>query len=838
MFCLMLCLRGLASAQTQETFTNAIGNGLWSEGANWSPITNGGGPNGNYNVTIPCCVGMPTGGVIMDVSASIVNLVIDINATMTITNGAALTITGTEILNAGLLTITDLTNFNPGGKIYIDNTTTLSGSGSTSLNSTVSVGIYGKGTLINQQTINGTAGGVIHASLQNVGPNGQITGGPSTNPLILAGPVTNSGLISGLGFTTVVLNENTVRNAGGTIDGGGNSGQVLLTGCTIIGGTVGSASAFYSPTLNGVTIAPTGIYDVTSNSTQPNATTLVGTITNNGQIVVNAPAGEQSASLYLDGAVTLTGTGQIAMSGTNASIQGKGSGATLKNVSPHAISGGVITGLSLLTNESEIANALDLAVGTLDNTGGTISNPTTITGGLIESGIISAGVSPGLTLTGGPTLSGVTFTGGAQGVVNSIDSVFTGQKAPNIILTNVQINDSGVLTVKGPLEINSPGDLQLNSFELPVTLSLEGPVSVTGTGELLTSESPNNFIVGTAGTTDALTISVPTVALSGLNLGDGTFPITFGSTATVTSGGYPLIINVPSGPGKKAANSGFTNLGTLVEDNPSSLIQILGNFTNFNSTTGTLTGGSYMLDGTLEFNNANIVSNGAKFNLTGDGQVLNQSGVNALANFNNNTSTGTFETSGGQSFETSGTFSNEGNSVISAGSYFTVGGTSTNYNQSGTTAVTTVDGRLIAPAGGLTNIAAGTLQSSGQFEGDVSVGNATGGAAATFIVADSKKSSALVTLFNNYTQLATGVMDVQIGGTTAGTEYSQLSVTGDVTLGGTLNVVLINKFKPVSGEQFIIINAPSGVTGTFATVNLPPKFQVVYNSTSVQLQVQ
>lgn len=204
----------------------------------------------------------------------------------------------------------------------------------------------------------------------------------------------------------------------------------------------------------------------------------------------------------------------------------------------------------------------------------------------------------------------------------------------------------------------------------------------------------------------------------------------------------------------------------------------------------------------------------------------------------NNTSKGTFELSGEQSFETSGTFTNEGTVNIAANSFFTIGGTSTNYNQSGTTAVTTIDGRLTVPAGGLANITGGTLQASGQFDGDVSVGNAAGGAAATFIVGDSKKASALVTMSNNYTQLATGIMDVQIGGTTAGTQYSQLSVTGAVTLGGTLKGTLTNKFKPVAGDQFTITTAPSGVSGTYATVTLPTKFQAVYNSTSVELEVQ
>jgi len=840
-FCLIPCLRGLASAQVLETWTNSNGqgNGLWSNGNNWSPPTKPGGPNGNYNVTIPCCTVESASGPIMDVSASIVNLTIQADASLSITNRSTLTITGTTISNNGLLTIAIFTGYAKGGTITIENTVTLSGTGSVSLNSFGPLSaINGSGTLINQQTINGTAGGAIYVALQNVGPSGLITGGPSTHPLWLYGSVTNSGKILGQGFTTVAFYKNTVQNAEGTIDGGGGGGQVLLYGCKVIGGTIGSASAVAStstssaPTLNGVTIAPTGIYSVTSTSTLISATTLEGTIANDGQIRVTGAELQLDATLYISGSVTLSGTGQIAMSGANASIEGQDLSATLTNAYPHVINGGTITGLSTLTNVSTISNATMISnIDKLVNTGATLEDIANISGVYVDDGTIEAPVNPGTTVTNS-TFSGVTFTGGTQGVVYPISATLNGVEAVNTVETNFVVNGNSMLTLKGPTVAGAGGEVDLNGLlpSAPATVVVEGAASVTGTGEWVTSLAPYNYTVGAAGTKNSLTINLPMVSTEGWNLGDGTFPITFGATNILTSGGDPLIINV--------GTNSFTNLGTMANTSPGSLVEILGNFTNFNSTTNTLTRGNYMLGGPLQFNNANLVNNSANLTLDNDGQIENQSAGNGLANFNNNTATGTFELSGGQSFETGGTFNNEGTSIISAGSDFTVGGTSTNYNQSGTTAITTVDGTLIVPAGGLTSITGGALHASGQFQGNVSVGNTAGGAAATLIVGDSRKSSALVTMLNNYTQLATGVMDAQIGGTTAGTQYSQLSVTGDVTLGGTLNVVLTNKFKPVSGDQFTIINAPSGVTGTFATVNLPPKFQVVYNPTNVELEVQ
>lgn len=63
-----------------------------------------------------------------------------------------------------------------------------------------------------------------------------------------------------------------------------------------------------------------------------------------------------------------------------------------------------------------------------------------------------------------------------------------------------------------------------------------------------------------------------------------------------------------------------------------------------------------------------------------------------------------------------------------------------------------------------------------------------------------------------------GSFDVEIGGTTACTEYDQLQVTGTVNLsGGTLNVSRWNGFNPTAGQTYTIItNDLADSTGTFA----------------------
>lgn len=75
-----------------------------------------------------------------------------------------------------------------------------------------------------------------------------------------------------------------------------------------------------------------------------------------------------------------------------------------------------------------------------------------------------------------------------------------------------------------------------------------------------------------------------------------------------------------------------------------------------------------------------------------------------------------------------------------------------------------------------------------------------------------------ITINGNYTQGANGVMTLEIGGTAPGTEYDQLRVNGTATLGGTLNVSLINGFRPAVGTIFQLI-APNAFAGSFATIN-------------------
>jgi hypothetical protein len=72
-----------------------------------------------------------------------------------------------------------------------------------------------------------------------------------------------------------------------------------------------------------------------------------------------------------------------------------------------------------------------------------------------------------------------------------------------------------------------------------------------------------------------------------------------------------------------------------------------------------------------------------------------------------------------------------------------------------------------------------------------------------------------------YVQSGTGKLQIELGGTTPGTNYDQLSVTSVASLAGMLNVSLVDGFSPAVGNTFNILDALT-FNGIFSTITLPP----------------
>jgi Ca2+-binding RTX toxin-like protein len=167
-----------------------------------------------------------------------------------------------------------------------------------------------------------------------------------------------------------------------------------------------------------------------------------------------------------------------------------------------------------------------------------------------------------------------------------------------------------------------------------------------------------------------------------------------------------------------------------------------------------------------------------------------------------------------------GTLDVNDNSVVidSAAGFFNQNGGTSNLN----------GGTLVAPT---VNLQAGLLAGNGAITGNLL--NA-GTVAPGF-------SAGSISISGNYTQSATGTLQMQIGGTTAGTGFDQLSVGDTAQLNGTLAVSLINGFVPASGDAFALLpyvhhsgdfSSKTGLQftgGVFQTQPQPLKYLLIAN---------
>jgi len=141
-------------------------------------------------------------------------------------------------------------------------------------------------------------------------------------------------------------------------------------------------------------------------------------------------------------------------------------------------------------------------------------------------------------------------------------------------------------------------------------------------------------------------------------------------------------------------------------------------------------------------------------------------------------------------------------------------------------------GSLFLIAAGSIKVDGGSVFGNG---GKLSANVVSGG---TITPADSSTATGSLSVTGNYTQGSKGALDINLAATT---QFNTLNVTGKATLGGTLNIGLLNGFVPAPNSTFKVLTCSSR-SGTFATVNGTAingseHFVVQYNSKNVTLQV-
>lgn len=577
-------------------------------------------------------------------------------------------------------------------------------------------------------------------------------------------------------------------------------------------------------------------------------------------VTLNSTAVVTNLTLVSGNSLVATSTSALNFEGTGGTTLSNAGSIELKNGSSLNLSG--VTSLTISGGGTIALDTSSNAIGSVGSPGGILTNEETVSGQggfglggleIMNKGTISA---VGGTLTLEPNSSGVTNSGTLQATTGATLAIIFGSPAPinnaggtihaqtgAIVIINGPIITGGSLTTSGTGVFQTPGgggSPTLNGVDLAgvfqlessasailkgtvantgtiqllggAQLSMSGPVTLSGGGSITMSNVTSNIITASGG--------VGTLISHNMILGSGAIELAFTNEGTVEANQpVPLVIfSSLFGSGE------FKNTGTLIA-NAGSTLQVEGAFTNLAA--GTLTGGTYKVNGTLELP-GDITTNSARITLTGTtSQILDASLANALAKLASNSATGSFTLAGNQNFSSSGGFSNAGTVKISTGSTFKA----SSYTQ--TKGATTVNGSLVMmPSTGAINLNGGSLFGGG--------GTLTGKVTSIAVVtpANSATATGKLAINGTYTQNSSGALDVRFASTKA---FSQVNVSGAVALGGTLNISFPTSFAPTIGSTFTILTG-SSVTGKFATVtglsiNSTEHFQVTYNANNVTLTV-
>jgi hypothetical protein len=757
--------------------------------------------------------------------------------------------------------------------------------------------IQGGGGL--DMTFNNAKAGVINANESGVqlvvGRNN--SQGPSTNTGLME--ATDGGQLV-MGSLTLNNVGGTIKAAGKNsyvqLEGEGQGGETFTGGTwtTANGGAIQvvDSSALLDGT-NGNTITNSGTMQLVDGAAHPGGN-FQGTLMNTGTLQILSKGSGMGVNIPGGQTFTLTGSGSLTMGdGTSNAYNNQNyiSGATF--VSQQLIQGtGNILNLVSFNNSATInanvptgPNNLQLQLGragastntgTIEATNGGVLLIGSTTINNVGGTIAASGTGSNLSLVGslgtsGLTISGGTFDGSGGGVIygqggSLLDGTTSTVNNTGTMVINYQdlqaqgtLNNSGTMQILAPTNDNGQTFLQIPNGE---------NLTITGKGTIIMGDGTDNSYnnnaaignnLGTNGTFDNRTTIEGTggIVLTNEVINDGTI---IANVPTGTSGLMLLVdrvANIQNNGTIRATQGGifyigggsccgnpFTNAGTIIADAKSTVnLQNANPFGNLAN--GVLTGGTYNVTGTLEIP-GNITTNDAKITLNGKAsQILNPS-TNALAGFVTNASKGSFSVTAGQSFTSAGTFTNQGAITVGKGSTFTVG-SGGSYLQ--TEGKTTVNGKVTlssteektdeadsdsSPAAANIRIAKGTLFGNG---GTVAAHVYSSG---TVIPADSLTATGKLAITGAYTQTAAGALDANIAGASSG-QFNVLNVTGAATIGGTLNIGLLDKFVPAVGDTFEILTAKK-VTGTFATVNGTKindseHFTVTYNPDNVTLSV-
>ena len=595
------------------------------------------------------------------------------------------------------------------------------------------------------------------AEITSNGGNVQVTGLGGNNAAggVSIGVVVDSGSQISAGVSGTV----TVDGTGGAGTGDGNRG-VDVSGSGLVSSSGGA-------------VLVTGVGGSGASSFNPGIL-IVGTVTSGagGNVAVTGSSSVSSNGLFVFGTVSSGTTGTVSVTGTGGSgafgvfvdgaiTSGGGNVTVTGSTGLQIVSGGNITTVVNGGAISLIGNAIAIPSGSSVTAGTGVVNLRPFTNGLaIDLGGNDSGTQLGLSDAELDLVTAGTLNiGDANSGPITFSADITRSANTNVSLTTASGNN-----------------IAFGAFSLNAGSGGSATLTTSGTGAITTSDNTGTDLTassvtlnagsgGVATTTNFLRLSANTVVAT--TSGNGSLNLVEANSVTLGSAG------LSAGTGTISLGAGTFVIGGANRLNDTADVDLTGGATlDLGSNNETidqlvLTNGSVIGTGTLTGTSLFDVRNGSiSAPLTGT-VGLTKSTVGTVTLSGTDTYTGATTVNAGR-LNVNGSITS--NTTVASGA--TLGGTGT-INSANTTTVQS--GGRVAP---------------GTSPGILNTGNVSFASGSTFAV--------------------------ELNGTTVGTQYDQLNVTGTVALGNAVLSTALG-FTPANGDTFTIINNDDSdaITGTF-----------------------
>ncbi|MFO0826792.1 MAG: HYR domain-containing protein [Phycisphaerales bacterium] len=677
-------------------------------------------------------------------------------------------------------------------------------------------------TAINHVTFDG-------ATVVNTFPNFAIAGTVQWTAGTLTGnaPLVFNGVISLTGGSTKTLDRKTIKIGGsGSWDGAG--------GFTFTDSGTGISSS--------LEILDGGTFTLPSNST---AFGVAGTghALNNFGTLIKPGAGTFTCAITLNNSSISSSFGEVIVSGGSFDITGGGT-----NDGAYTVTAGQCRFLS-----SQTHSATAVLSGNNRFTGGvqTLLPGVTINNITMEGATVTNAAN--VIIGGAVNWTAGTITGDGTLEFDGLISL-TGGSTKTLDRKTIKIGNTGSWDGAGGFTFTDSGTSTKSFLEILAGASFTLPSNSTSFGAAGFGHAVNNFgtlIKPGAGTTFTQPIPLNNKIGGLVAVQDGSLDITGGGTNdgeyNVTAGQCRFLSSqTHSATAVLSGNNRFTGgVQTLLPGVTINNITMEGatvtNAANViiggavNWTAGTITG-----DGTLEFDGLISLTGGST-------KTLDRKTIK-IGN------TGSWDGAGGFTFTDSGTSTKSFLEILDGGTFtlpsnntaFGVTGTGHAVNNAGTlikpgvgsfshgvalnnSGTVTVNGGTMQVPNGFTQTAGSTVLNGGTLanngpamalQGGVVKGNGSSTGATSQAGGSIAPGFSPGTIsMGSLTQNAASVLDLELGGTSPGTQFDQVVVSGTATLAGTLRLTFINGFVPHTGDSFVVVNAASR-SGTFSAVDV------------------